>query len=302
MTMANVALLGILAVLLLGPASNRLARARWVYATPRAAVALWQALGVGALVSGIGAGLLLAVERYHSGFVNGVIALAHGLVGRHPLLHLGLPDALGLTLAADLLIVLSAVIAVTMTRIIRVRARHRTLVDLLARPSDPLQVEVLRDPRAVAYCLPGRPPKIIISEGAIERLSQEQMACVIEHERGHARAHHGLVLLPHVAVRHVFGWIPYGRLAVPAISELLEMAADDYAAKRHDPLALASALVQMSVLTTSPHGSLAAATNCVPVRIERLRGLRRRSPSLGVLAALLAVCSVLIPFVVLLTA
>ena len=124
------------------------------------------------LVSGIGAGLAVAVYRYHAGFAPGVREAQRKLVGGHPLQGLGLPDALGLTLAADLLIVLFVVFGSLMVRTIRSRARHRRLLNLLARESsDYPGTDLIEDRRPVAYCLPGRRPRIVISEGALRLLS-----------------------------------------------------------------------------------------------------------------------------------
>ena len=152
------AVLVAITVTLLGPASTWLADASWVTRAPRSAVALWQAIGLSAIASGIGAGLAVAVYRYHAGFAPGVGELTEGLVGGHPLQGLGLPDALGLTLAADLLIVLFVLFGSLTTRTIRSRARHRRLLNLLARQSSEYPgTDLIDDARPVAYCLPGRP-------------------------------------------------------------------------------------------------------------------------------------------------
>ena len=74
--------------------------------------ALAFALASSATLATIGAGLCVATERFHAGFVGGVGELGEGLVGGHPLQGLGLPDALGLTLAADVGVVLVSVVGV----------------------------------------------------------------------------------------------------------------------------------------------------------------------------------------------
>ncbi len=233
------AVLVAITVTLLGPASVWLADASWVTRAPRSAVALWQAIGLSAIASGIGAGLAVAVYRYHAGFAPGVGRLTEGLVGGHPLQGLGLPDALGLTLAADLLIVLIVLFGSVTARTIRSRARHRRLLNLLARQSSEYPgTDLIDDARPVAYCLPGRRPRIVISEGALRLLSAAQAHAVIEHERGHAHEHHGLVMLPMVGLQRLFAWVPYARLAPAEIATLLEMSADDYSARGNDPVKL----------------------------------------------------------------
>ena len=124
-----------LVVLLVCPFSTWLARASWVTRSPRAAVALWHSLGLSATLATIGAGLCVATERFHAGFVGGVGELGEGIVGGHPLRGLGLPDALGLTLAADVGVVLVSLVGVVIVRTVLARARHRRLLNLLAAPS-----------------------------------------------------------------------------------------------------------------------------------------------------------------------
>ena len=50
---------------------------------------------------------------------------------------------------------------------------------------------------------------------------------VIEHERGYAHEHPGLVILPMVGLRKLFVWVPYARLAPVEIAPLLRMSVDD---------------------------------------------------------------------------
>jgi Zn-dependent protease with chaperone function len=292
-------LLGLLSVVLLGPASVWLAEAAWVTRSPRAAVIMWQCIGVGAVVSGIGTGLAVAVYRYHVGFASGVRELAAGLVSGHPLQGLGLPDALGLTLAADLLIVLVVVSCSFAASTIRSRARHRRLLDLLAKRSAELPgTDLIDDDRALAYCLPGRRPRIVISEGARRLLTPPQLRAVIEHERGHAQAHHALVLLPMVGIRKIFGWMPYARLAPREIACLLEMSADDFSARRSDPVSLATALVHMATSGQVPACALAVSGNPVPRRVSRLLAASRTSKTAALMAGLVAGAVVVAPVVV----
>ena len=131
------------------PARRRpLARAR----TARCCLS-WQCVGLGAIISGIAAGCTLAGSRYRArASSSGTRQLVEGLFSAHPLQGLGLYDALGLTLAADLVIVLFAVFGVVTMRTVRLRARHRRLLDLVSyeAPEYP-GTEFLADQRAVAY-------------------------------------------------------------------------------------------------------------------------------------------------------
>jgi Zn-dependent protease with chaperone function len=295
------ALLAAFCVALLGPASTWLARASWVQRAPRAAVLLWQCIGVSALCTGIGAGLSLAVSRYRSSLVGGTRELVEGIFGGHPLQGLGVYDALGLTLAADLLIVLCVVFAVVTFRTARFRSRHRKLLDLVTHlaPEYP-GTEFLTDPRAVAYCLPGLRPRIVISEGTRQLLDRDELWAVIEHERGHAREHHGLVMFPMLGLQKVLGWMPYARHAPTNIALLLEMAADDYSSRRTGRFTLAAALVEMSTAGSAPCCALGLTSSGVLSRVSRLtsdipsaRGSAALAFGLGVGALIVPMCAVL---------
>jgi Zn-dependent protease with chaperone function len=281
---------------LLGPVSGGLARAVWVRRAPRAGVLLWQSLGVGAVVSGIGAGVSLAVNRYRAGFAGGAVELSKGVFGGHPLQGLGLYDALGLTLAADLFIVLCVCFGVVTVRTVRLRARHRRLLDLVTHMSpDYPGTEFLTDERAVAYCLPGVRPRIVLSDGTVALLGADELWAVIHHERGHAQEHHGLVMLPMEGVRQLLGWVPYARYAPGSILLLLEMAADDFSARRSGRRPLAAALVEMASSGAVPSCSLAAAASDVLPRVSRLLSEDRTSRKHAIFAVGLAVGIVLLP-------
>ncbi len=270
-------LLGLAAVLsailvgLFGPFSHWLAGATWVNRSPRASVLLWQCTGLSGIVAGIGSALALAVYRYHVGFGSGVARLVGGLFGGHPLQGLGLYDALSLTLAADLAIVLLFIFGAVTRRTIRQRARHRRLLELVAgRSATYPGLRVLADDRAVAYCLPGLRPRIVLSDGTLRILDRSQLAAVIEHERGHAHERHGLVMLALAPLGSLFRWVPYARLAPTQVGILLEMAADDFSARRGGGQALATALIEMATLCQTPGCALAAARSAVPTRVQRL--------------------------------
>jgi hypothetical protein len=277
-------LLIVLSVLCLGPMSVWLERVTWAQRAPKAGVLLWQALGLGGGLSAIGAGLAVAVARFRVGFFPGLGELVDKVIGGHPLAGLGLSEALGLTLAADVAIVLAFTVTTLAFRIVRTRARHRRLLDLVSIRTTRTDGTVLLDhPSAAAYCVPGIRPRIVLSVGAVDLLGSTELSAVVEHERGHAHEHHGLVLLPLVAMTEPLRWIPYARYAPRAVTILLEMAADDYAARRHDPAVLASALVRMGTARFAPRFALCAAAGAVDLRVTRLlaEGRTSRAVALG---------------------
>jgi hypothetical protein len=296
------AALALCATVLLGPASTVMARARWVDRAPRAGVAVWQAIGASALLAGIGSGLCVAVERYHDGVVGGLNQLAQGIVDGRPLAMIGLPDALGLTLAADLAFALCCMLGVVTVNTILTRRHHRRLVDLLSLRTLETGASVLDYSAAVAYCVPGIRPRIVVSAGAIELLDDAELAAVVAHEQGHAHEHHGLVMLPLAGVSKVFAFVPYARLAPSCVAGLLEMAADDYAVRRRDPSALVSALVSMATAGVVPSCSFALTGGWVSRRVERLLGEDRPSTGVVLGASAAVLFLVALPLTVLLAA
>jgi Zn-dependent protease with chaperone function len=131
------------AVVLAGPVPAALARAAWPARSPRAALVLWQAVGLGGGLAILGAGVTLAVSGLHRSWLGGVAALPGRLLPGHALArgahgairHLAGPGPLGwagvaLTLAAGAW--LFAVLVVSTTRLLLARREHRRRLDLLA--------------------------------------------------------------------------------------------------------------------------------------------------------------------------
>jgi beta-lactamase regulating signal transducer with metallopeptidase domain len=289
-------LLVVVSVALVGPFSTWLSQAGWVARAPRAAVLCWQCIGLSAIAAGIGAGLSVAVARNQRGFVGGAGELVDSLFSGHPLDGLGIYDALGLTLAADLGIVLLFVSGSLVVRTVRSRARHRRLLDLVAHQSAAYPgTDLISDKRTVAYCVPGLHPRIVLSEGTLQLLDPREIAAVIEHERGHVHERHGLVMLPLLGLHNLFRWVPYARLAAQEIATLLEMSADDFSARRYDPLTLAGALVDMAASGCAPRCALSAAGSDVPRRVSRLLSSSRNSKGVAATCGLLAAVVVTLP-------
>jgi Zn-dependent protease with chaperone function len=283
-----------------GPAGMWLARATWPERAPRAAIALWQALGVAEALAAVGAGLALAVSTLHRGLVAGTIALLAGATRGRPLAVPGMDEAFGLTLAATVVAVLVVGMVLTALRSVSARRRHRILLDLVARQSELAPgAMLLDDPRAAAYCLPGVRSRIVVSAGALDLLDDSELAAVLAHERGHVHERHDLVLLPFASMIEMLEWMPYVRRAPAAVAGLLEMAADDYAARTHHPRVLASALVHMSGSGGVPACALAAAAGSTSSRVRRLVEPRRNSRAVASLAVMTAVALVAMPAFVL---
>ncbi|NUP53919.1 MAG: M56 family metallopeptidase [Catenulispora sp.] len=233
--------LAVLAILLAWPVPTVLARAVWPRRHPRAAIALWQAVGVAGGLSLIGAPLAIGVAPLDGHLRTGLAELARDAV------RLRVPEALGwgqevaLALAGVLAVRLVGVTLLSAVRIERDLRRQRYAVDLAAEHAD-RQVRVLEHAAPAAYCLPGTRPRIVITEGTIAALAPDELEAVLAHERAHARWRHELVVQPFVAWESALP-LPPARRATAAVTALVEMLADDHAARAVSRPALARALV-----------------------------------------------------------
>ncbi|WP_308065552.1 M56 family metallopeptidase [Streptomyces scabiei] len=137
-----------------------------------------------------------------------------------------------------------------------------------------------------AYCLPGRRPRIVVSEAAVRELASEELAAVLAHERAHIAGRHHLALAGAAAFHSVFPLLPLARQVREQTALLLEMIADDRALRAHSDGALATAMYAMAA-ARAPRDAFAAGGRTVLIRIRRVLGPRTAPhPALrGALAA-----------------
>lgn len=295
--------LAVLAVALAWPVPQALARARWPERSPRTGLLLWQAVGLAGGVAAVGAGLALGLAPLADSAVGGLGALVRQTLDGEPLSGLGPLQLLGLAWAAGLAGRLLWVLARSGVATARTRRRHRALVDLVATPWPTLGgARVLDHDSAVAYCLPGLRPRVVVSAGTLAVLSPAELAAVLAHERAHAAERHDLVVSPFVALGATLPVLPTVRWAQESVAQLVEMLADDQARRDHDPRALASALVRVGARAAAPEGSLAVAESAVVARVRRLLDPPDPAPLPVRAVALLAGVWLLVLPVLLLTA
>ncbi|QKT07380.1 M48 family metalloprotease [Gordonia sp. X0973] len=269
---------GLLCLLLVGPVPELLSRARWPMRAPRAAIALWQAIALAAVLSAFSAGLAIAANLLRPGPdgtpTTSITAEIDRLGWPLWLLSVG-------ALAATLLV--GARLVVTTIRVgVRTRARrsmHRRLVDLTATLDEPVvcddhplrarYVRRLAVDHPLAYCLPGRQRRVVVTDGAVERLSDDELRAVLAHERAHLRARHDLVIEAFIALQAAFPRFVRSKSALGAVELLAEALADDQAVARTSPTTLARALVAVSD-SSAPVGALAAGGSTTVARINRL--------------------------------
>lgn len=262
-----------LALLLAGPAPELLSRAKWTYRTPRAALVLWQAIALAAVLSAFSSGLAIASEL-----------LVPGTDGRPTTKPTDEIDALGLPIWLAYIFVFALTLLVGCRLIyasIRVgihtrrrRARHRMLVDLLDQSSPQRRaadLRVLAAAEPIAYCLPGLRRRVVVSDGTLDNLDERELSAILSHERSHLRARHDLVLEAFTAAHEAFPRVVRSRSALDSVKLLIELLADDSAVKVTGRKPLARALVACAK-SSAPQGALAVGGPSTLIRVERLTG------------------------------
>lgn len=136
----------------------------------------------------------------------------------------------------------------------------------LTPSSEDVVVVGLREP--TAFCVPGRDPMIVVSEGALKVLSTEQVAAVVAHERAHLSHRHAAGTAWAAVVADSFRPWTLARDYASAVPRLHEMQADDVAAKATGGHVVAASLLALSGRSTL--GSLSMAAGDVRDRSVRL--------------------------------
>jgi hypothetical protein len=157
--------------------------------------------------------------------------------------------------------------AVRLTR--RQHRRQLQLLGLLARHDRDLGALVVDHPSATVYCLPGRIGRVVITSAALTALEPSQLAAVLAHERAHLRGRHHLLVAISSGLVRAFPGVPLFGLGDEQIRDLVEMAADDRACRRHSPSTLARALLAL-VDQSPPAAALAARGKGAEDRLRRL--------------------------------
>lgn len=294
-----------LAVLLIGPTPALLARASWPLRAPRAAMVLWQAIAVAAVLSTFSAGIAIATRILMPGPDGRPTASIVGAAGR-----LGWPlwTAYIAAFALTVLVGVRLVVAVLRVAIAnrRRRAHHRMLVDLVgvghdAALSQPCartrDLRVLEVDEPLAYCLPGVRSRVVVSEGTLTKLNNDEVSAILTHERAHLRARHDLVLEAFTAVHAAFPRLVRSSNALGAVQLLVELLADDAAVRAAGRTPLARALVACAA-GRAPSGALAAGGPSTVVRVRRLSG-RGNSVMLSAAAYLAAAAVLVVPTIAL---
>ncbi|BBY20542.1 hypothetical protein MSTO_07470 [Mycobacterium stomatepiae] len=266
---------------------------------------LWQAIAVAAVLSAFSAGIAIATRILMPGPDGRPTASVVGAAGR-----LGWPLWTVYIAAFALTVLVGVRLMVAVLRVAianrRRRAHHRMVVDLvgvghdaaLAQPcARTRDLRVLDVAEPLAYCLPGVRSRVVVSEGTLSTLNDDEVSAILTHERAHLRARHDLVLEAFTAVHAAFPRLVRSSNALGAVQLLVELLADDAAVRAAGRTPLARALVACAA-GRAPSGALAAGGPSTVVRVRRLSG-RGNSAMLSAAAYLAAAAVLVVPTIAL---
>jgi Zn-dependent protease with chaperone function len=267
LVLAFAALVGIAAVS--GVVLPRLLRrASWPLRSPTLGIAAWVSGSAAFLLSTTLAGLVLisnaevAAERLAHLLGTCLTAVYDHLGAAAPGLPVPVAGAvvIGGTVLPVLVTVISAVV-----RTARRRSRHLASLSVVARPGADRTV-VLDHPVAAAYCLPAG--TVVVTRGALQRLTEPELQAVLAHERAHLRQRHHLLLTGAAACARALPFVPQLRSAGAELPRLVELAADEAAARRCGRNELVAALHKLA-----PGAGLGEALGAAVSTAERARRL-----------------------------
>jgi hypothetical protein len=164
-------------------------------------------------------------------------------------------------------------------------------VRLVGHHTGEADVVMVEATKPAAYCVAGRPPAIVVTSAARAALDDRQMAAVLAHERAHLAGHHAVIVSTLRALAASFPRLSLITQGAHQVARLLEMCADDVAARRHSSRALLSGMVALTA--AAPVEALAAADLAVLARAERLAAPPQVSAKVKSRAALAGVIAIM---------
>src|SRR5262245_29174391 len=250
------------AALLAGPAAWLLRRAGWFGRAPALGVLTWQVLSTSVLLAVVlgAVAMVPAADDHHDHNKHALAVEA---------------CSAGVVILIVVLVGLGRGLFDHVLHGIGERRRHRSVLGLVGRQDDQLGAVVVDHDTLAAYCVPGRDCRIVLTTAALRVLDDAELAAVLAHERAHLRGRHHLVVAPGRVFRLAFPFVPGFRWGHDEVARLVEMLADDTAARRCERRALAAALVALATephVNTTPSPAFGMASQAVSGRVKRLLG------------------------------
>jgi Zn-dependent protease with chaperone function len=160
-------------------------------------------------------------------------------------------------------------LASTAHRSRRWMTRHRDGIQMAGRRDDRLGAIVIDSQHAIVYCVPGRQGIVVLTTAARAQLTPAELAAALAHERAHLAGHHHAVMLTTRALARTVPFLPLFSAIERNVSLLLEMRADDHAARAYGRSTVVRAITVMA-LASAPAGALGAGGASAVMRAKRL--------------------------------
>lgn len=264
---------------------------------PRLGAVAWMTAIASVLVSWVaGATLALADIAHHWGHPGAAIANCLATLRGVAAGNVGGATQIGVALATGLGAVAVGISAGRFVRILtRMRRRthgHARAVRLVGRRVDGLDAVVIDAAEPAAYCVSGRPNAVVVTSAALNSLTRPQLAAILSHEQAHLNGHHPQIV---AIMRGLAATFPRLRLITEGahqVSRLLEMCADDRAARSHGSQPVLGGLLALTGAAPASAGVLGATGVAVLARAERLASSRHTGLARNTLtAAVIAVAA-----------
>ncbi|WP_427925032.1 M56 family metallopeptidase [Streptomyces sp. cg40] len=230
-----------------------LSRAAWPSRFPRSALAVWMVLVATVSAAAVAAVLMTArhVLRHSAG--GAVLRCCVEPLSSPALSRLVAIVCLAATVwGAAAVLHATAVAGSALRRLRRGWRGHVAALDVLARPIPGLAALVLEHAAPAAYCVPTGGGRVVITSGALSRLTPSEGAAVVEHERAHLLGRHHLLTAVTTSLARAFPHVPLFGLARPAVARLVELAADDRASRHCRSDVVVGALRVLAATTSAP--------------------------------------------------
>ncbi|MDQ3104671.1 MAG: M48 family metalloprotease [Actinomycetota bacterium] len=264
-------MLVVVAVVAAVPGRWLLSRSGWPDRSPRLGILAWQALTFSILVSVVLAGVALAVPEVpiSANLAALLSACTAALRAQYATPGGAVLSVTGGMLAVTVMARVGYCLVAGLVTSRRQRRRQLEALTLAPRGHEDRDALVIDHCAPAAYCLPGRRKQIVVTTAAVAALDDDQLAAVLAHERAHLHGRHDLVLVAPDTLRRAFPRVRAFRDAHRATARLVEMLADDVAARRSDRLTIATALVRLAE-ASAPPAALGAGGSTSLARVRRL--------------------------------
>lgn len=267
--MIALSLLGFAVALML--VGSQLRRVRVFESLPRLGLLAWAALSLSALASVAMAGATFVVPSSDLG--HGVAAFLEACIYTVQAAYSAPTQfpavTAGIVLTAAATVWPAAWIAASLVQAHTDRRRTADALALVSRDDAALGATLVDADVAAAYCLPGRHGRIVLTTAAVQALGDDELAAVIAHERAHLRERHHLVVGAANGLARAFPYVPLFATAAAEVARLVELRADDVAARETDQISVAAALVTLAGMP-APRVALAAVDGGGAARVTRL--------------------------------